>query len=418
MGRMWLLCLLAACGQSPTPDPAPTTPVPVPVPPVPVPVTPAALCAPSVVFSPPTREVKTPAPVEVTPRLERTQKVLERVVRDHGRDPNNPWAIGHAMLALGSDVALTNGVDATDWLFREYAQVRAVEGEPGLTFPASRGNIRIEPHTDLILKALTETGVPPDRRVEVAGEDYAVGDLYRGSLCRAWVEGESVAFQSWNDTPWALQGLATWAPPGLAWQADGGHAMTMDGFTHRVVSTLSKETAFMRDAMAAGRSVEKRRQGIFSYTCGGAHLLQGAAYAVARGFGSPADQDALRQEVEVLFWRLDLELGIYDQALKQAPEYRVVLLEQRMKFLGHFLETQHKLAATGLFVPSDPQRAMLDRALTELMATVEALESDQIFDNLDAVRRDNEQTYLDFIGDAAHAIRGIRLATGEQGVAL
>jgi len=52
------------------------------------------------------------------------------------------------------------------------------------------------------------------------------------------------------------------------------------------------------------------------------------------------------------------------------------------------------------------------------VSTVAALEADQVFDRLGSVRTENEQLYLDFIGDAAHAIRGIRLATGESGVAL
>ena len=322
------------------------------------------------------------------------------------------------MLALGRDVVLTNGVNATDWLFAEYAQVRPLEGADGVAFPASRGKIRIEPHTDLILKALTETGVGPERQVQVAGAAHTVGDLYRASLCRAWVDGDDVAFQSWNDTPWALQGLAAWAPPGLSWNADGGHPMTLDGFTHQVVAKLRTETAFMRKTMVVGQSVQKRRQGIFGYTCGGAHLIQGAAYAVARGFGTPEDRVALLDEVDVLFWRLDIELDIYGQALENAPQYRVVLLEQQMKFLGHFLETQHKLAAAGLYTPSDEQRVELGRALDALVSTVNALESEQVFDNLEAVRQDNEQTYLDFIGDAAHGVRAIRLATGSAGVSL
>src|SRR5690606_7932418 len=267
------------------------------------------------------------------PELRRTRERLLRIVQEHGRDPANPWAIGHAMLALGGDLELANGEPAVDWLFAHYAEPAA----HGVSFPERRGDVRIEPHSDLLLKALTESGIEPDRVVKVRGADHEIAELYAQSLCEAWVDGDAVSYGAWNDTPWALQGLAAWAPEGLAWQA-GGRSMTLDAFTEAVVDKLHAETAFMRSAMAAGAAVQKRKQGIFGYTCGGAHLIQGAQYAVARGFGSDAHRERAVAEVPVLFWRVDLELAAVDEAARQHPNYAPILLEQRLKFLGHFLE--------------------------------------------------------------------------------
>jgi hypothetical protein len=169
----------------------------------------------------------------------------------------------------------------------------------------------------------------------------------------------------------------------------------------------------MREAMAAGTTVQKRGQGIFAYTCGGAHLLQGAAYAVWRGFGGETLRAAIIDEVAVLYWRLDLELAVIDQALQQHPQYAVVLIEQRLKFLGHFLESAHKLAAMGFYMPDDDQLAALERARKELVKTVGVLQAMGVFDRLDQLRETNEQTYLDFVGDSAHTLRGIDLSTGK-----
>ena len=133
---------------------------------------------------------------------------MERVVAEHGTAADNPWAVGHAMLALGPDVTLSNGQPAVDWLFSEYAEYQDVGGVAGVAFPAKRGLVRIEPHTDLLLKAVTEGGVKPERPVKVEGRDVTVADLYKRSLCAAWVDGDKTAFGSWNDTPWSLQGLS------------------------------------------------------------------------------------------------------------------------------------------------------------------------------------------------------------------
>ena len=171
-------------------------------------------------------------------------------------------------------------------------------------------------------------------------------------------------------------------------------------------------------AIATGAKVEKRKQGIFGYTCGGAHLLQGVAYAVGRGFGQPEDRAAIQAELDVLYWRLKLELGVVDHAMSQYPEHRLILLVQRLKFLGHFLESTHKAAAMGLHKPDEAQQATLQVALRELMGTVDILQGGGAFKDLDRLRKANEQTYLDIVGDSAHALHGIDLATGEAGVLL
>lgn len=403
-----LLWACAGPAEVPTPPPEPA----------PAPLQAAAPQAPDPTLRVAERVVHSPAAVPTFGELARVRAVLEGVVLDHGRDPANPWAIGHAMVALGPDLELTNGQPAVDWLFTEYAQVVSVGDTELVAFPRSRGKIRIEPHTDLLLKALTQTGVPPTRAVTVEGRPFTVGHLYRHSVHRAWVDGARTGFQSWNDTPWALQSIAAWGPEDLAWEAQGGHPMTMDGFTTAVVGKLHDETAFMRDAMARGLQVQKRKQGIFAYTCGGQHLLQGAAYAVARGYGTDEDRARVADQVPVLFWRVDLELEAVDQALQQHPDYGVLLMAQRLKFLGHFVESAHSLAAMGLYTPDATQQKTLDRVVTELVVTVSLLESNQLFAQLPKLRASSEQTYLDYIGDSAHALHGIDLMTGVAAVRL
>lgn len=373
-----------------------------------------AVALPQVVFNVASDLRSTPAPHPVTSDVSRIRERLLGVVNDHARAPDNPWAIGHALLALGPDVILTNDEPAVAWLFSQYAR----PDDDGVTFPKRVGDVRVEPHTDLVLKALTEIGLAPDTAVVVDGTATSLAQLYRSSLRRAWVDGEDTAFSSWNDTPWALQGIATWAPPDLAWTASNHHQMTLDGFTHAVTVKLVAENEVISSSMTSGVPFEKRGQGIFSYTCGGAHLLQGAAYAVARGFGEESDHAAIVAQVPVLYHRFDRELQIVDETAESHPDYALVLMEQRLKFTGHFLESAHKLAAMGFDVPDPAQKATLERAMTELIKTVDILDKMGVFDRMDEVRATSEQTWLDVMGDSAHAVRGIDLATGVASIRL
>ncbi|MFT5460960.1 MAG: hypothetical protein ACI9K2_007481, partial [Myxococcota bacterium] len=107
-----------------------------------------------------------------------------------------------------------------------------------------------------------------------------------------------------------------------------------------------------------------------------------------------------------------------DAAIQQYPEYRLKLVVQRLKFLGHFTESAHKLAAVGLLEPDEAQARILAAVLSGLVDTVSALEASGVLDKLPELRASDEQLYLDVIGDSAHAMRGIDLATGASSLRL
>ena len=51
------------------------------------------------------------------------------------------------------------------------------------------------------------------------------------------------------------------------------------------------------------------------------------------------------------------------------------------------------------------------------METAKQLKRTGAMDNLGALREGNEQLYLDIVGDASHAVRGLELALGRATVA-
>ncbi len=345
-------------------------------------------------------------------RIDLARAVLDGMVRDFARDPENPWAVAHALLALGTDFQLTNGREPVGWLYERWGTLDAA-GLPD--FPTSAGEARVEPHTDLLLKSVAESGMASSTAITVQGRALTLQDAWFGAASRIWVAGETTSATSWNDTPWTLAALAAWAPEDFEWTA-AGHPMSMDAFASAEVSRLRTETAFLREARGAGEEFRKRGQGIFAYTCGGAHLYQGAAFAVARGFGTPSDRVEIDEQTALLFWRFPIELRELDAVLKARPEMAPVLVAQRMKFIGHFLESVHRASAWGLHKPSGFERATLAGALVELVKTVELLVTMRVPASLPQIRATNEQLFLDYVGDAAHALKGLDLATGRAGV--
>jgi len=372
----------------------------------------------------PARDGRTPVPLAKDDRYTQTAAFLESFLKKRATDPDNPWAIGHGMLALGPDLVLSNGRPAVDHLFETYAERFEVQGHGFVRFPRKRGSQRIEPHAALMLKAMTESGVSPDREVSVQGAPATVADLWRGVLIGSSVDIKTgnASFTSPNDMPWALQALTAWAPKtdsgDLLWEARDGTQMSLREFSVLNTTVLMAESQTLFDAMQAGAALEKRGQGVYQFTCGGAHLLQGTAFAVGRGYTTPLATKAMPGQVALMFWRLPSELKIYDDLMRriEKDEHLVMLLVQRLKFTGHFLETMHKMAILGLFSPTPEQQQVMKGAADQVVLTVQAMQTRGVFDNLDALRSSNEQLYLDVIGDSAHALRGMKLALGEDGV--
>jgi len=417
-----LALLLVACGEPPPPlrsEQAPANATEQAAAPV---AAPSHLWTPADVDQlkplPPTREDHSPRPIPASAEIDRALATLGGVVNSRALDPANPWAVAHAILALGKDVKLSDGRPAVDATFADYADPLPVGGHTLLHFARERGEIRVEPHMALQLKNMAEVGVDPTHPIQAAGGAHTVADLYRGYLITSFLDLKSnkASFSSPDDIGWLVQALATWAPtPGdLRWQSTEGGEQTLSLLARFSVAALVKETQFLSDAMAADQSFERKGQGIFRYTCGGAHLLQGAAYAVARGFGGEAEQQALRDQAVLHLWRFPREQAITDAAIKAAPEHRLKLLSQRLKFAGHALETIEKLEILGFITPDADQQATIQSMATSIVQTTTTLEQGGAFNKLDEIKSKDFQLYLDLVGDSAHAIRGLNLALGRD----
>jgi len=404
-----LLWILWGClGGDPTPNTTPNTTAQT----VPQPVLKAVIPSPE--RSGTARQ--TTVPMARSSGVEFAIDTLSSVVHDHGRDPANPWAIGHGLVAMGHPLKLANDADAVQWLFANYAERFSLGSEWLIRFPASKGSIRIEPHTDLILKALADSGVPPSTAVTVQGHPHTVGDLFRGSLAETWLNADTGAssYSSDNDIPWSLLGLVSWSNTGMEWTDESGRTSRLDDVANHTMNTLHTETRFLAKAQQNNTSFQKKGQGIFKFTCGGAHLFQGAAHATVLGFGQPENKTLLAEQLHLLMYRFPRELAQIDQGAVEHPAFKLQLRIQRLKLTGHTLETLYRLSATELVGKAD--KVALEHITAEVVKSVVLLKELNAFSQADTIRNKDEQLYLDIVGDSAHALRGLKIAVNEGSV--
>jgi len=346
-------------------------------------------------------------------------KVVKNVLEHYALQGDDPWAMGHALLALGATEKTVTDKSIVDAIF-EYAELENIHGVPYPMFPREhtkpQGTIPVAPHKDLMMKILIETGVPPEREVMINGSAFTVGDYYKASILRAYLNPQTndSSYLSPNDMPWSVQGITSLIQPNQTWVSSSGMMGSADFFTQFLFAVLSQETTTLKRAMAAGANFKKDRTGIFQYTCGGAHLLQSAAYATARGFGNEQTKAELDTQIDLLFYRFPKELQLYDEIMKAQPEQKVRLLAQRLKFVGHFLETAQKLSILGLYKPNNQQIRLMQGAMDQLVLTIRALQQEGVYQSLYNLKANDPQLYRDILGDSAHALYAMYLFSGNR----
>jgi hypothetical protein len=188
--------------------------------------------------------------------------------------------------------------------------------------------------------------------------------------------------------------------------------MSLDTLTDFNAVVLRKETRFIAQAMTKRAAFKKQRQGIYQYTCGGAHLIQGVSFAVARGFGHARGHALVAEQGSLALFRMQVELEQLDAAVKAQPTVAFQVHVQRLKLTGHTLETLHKMSAAGQ-LPKDTQSTKaMQWVAAEVVRSVALLDGHKAFESLPEIKDKDLQLYRDIVGDSAHALRGLKLATG------
>jgi hypothetical protein len=172
--------------------------------------------------------------------------------RERHMDPqvNNAWQIVHGALAYGDEFKLrVDGklVPGIEWILNDgkFNGWKLVPGEKGLDSIMEPGNKVGEGHEDQWLGYLSQSGVPLEHPVIVAGQKFKVRDMLTQSQ---WDVHDAM------EATWTLMALGNYLPYDTAWKAKDGHTWSIE----RLVS--------LESAQVLGTSA-----------CGGTHRMYGLA---------------------------------------------------------------------------------------------------------------------------------------------
>lgn len=330
------------------------------------------------------------------------REVLARHCARQAADPHDPWALAHGVLAFGAGFRAADGRHAVDAIVAEHLR-RDEDGR--LRFaPHAPDGTPVEPHPDLQLRTLARAGVPLGRTFRTREGPVALGAL---------VEDAKRAFrppppggETWGEAAWTLGALAEVLEPGARFRNDAGEEVDFDRVMDGALEALEAASAELGRGMDEGRPrVKKDKRGVWAQPCGGLHLAQ----ALVTWARHPAvrvrwGRRFLRQ-VDILLYRVRSESSQYEEALRELPRHRLLVLAQMLKFHGHLLETVRMLERTG-WRPTGHQRATIALARAQLAAAAQGLMELHALEPAGPPGA-GPQTRLDLAGDACHAVAGL-----------
>ncbi len=346
---------------------------------------------------------------QAAPRPHAHQVLLDQCLVS-AADPKNPWALAHGMTAYGATYLATDGRKATDVITKDFlARNLLPDGGvgPGNAYGFQRyasDRTPIEPHSNLITKTFVMAKLPLTTTFPTTWGTVTLQQL---------VDGVKKGFRHvpsnddyWKDSAWTLDLFSQTGKPGSTIATELG-PISLDAVMNDALDALEKNQAELSDGLKKGLpEVPKRKQGIYAHPCGGLHFMQ-AVFGwsrfpeVKKKWGARLDG-----QIAVLFYRLESERRQYDAALQQAPQFKLQILTQEVKFYGHFLETLGRLKNETGWKPNKEQELSINRARALLDAAVKGLEEIKAFSTMAAIKQSNPQVYLDLIGDSCHAANG------------
>ncbi len=328
-------------------------------------------------------------------------------------DVKNPWAMAHGICAFGTAYPAADGRKAADVIIKDYLQrnpgfdAGPLSGAPfGFQRYAADGT-PIEPHTNLLVKTLVLGGDKPSTTYPTAWGKVSLAELIASVKLGFRHVPEKEEY--WRDVAWTLDLLSHVLKPGKAahFQSAGGKDVDFNDVMEDALAYVELAQSDLKLGMEKGLpQVDKRKQGLYGHSCGGVHLVQAVLGwsrfpEVKKKWGKRLDS-----VIDVHFYRLESERRQYDAALEQAPQYRLQILTQMLKFYGHFLETLARLKDETGWKPSATQKQSIQKAKALLDATLRLLDADQTFSKMEEIKKASPQIHLDLIGDACHASHG------------
>jgi hypothetical protein len=322
------------------------------------------------------------------------------IIRKYANFPDDPWAVCHGIRGMGKNFTMRAGGLAADWLLETQLTELSANGNRLPGFP-----LEVEVHPNMFLKTLMEAGVPLDYAFTQQGRRRTLRDVLEGArlLFRpSQVIGEP------NMLPWSIIAFSLTTPPARGtWTNAWGEHVDFDAVVEDALRLYERASLPLMQAMRENRP-ETAQAPVHHFTCGGTHMLYALVAAVHAGYVGRDRAQRVRQQVDLMIWRLSADPGLIDRFYRQRAEQSGAFwyeLDAKVKILGHGQECLASATRHGVVKLSPAQQ----KAWRAAVATLTRMLDDMETRNLAEARDIDRELFRQLVGDTCHSRHGLTM---------
>lgn len=322
------------------------------------------------------------------------------IIRRFASLPDDPWAVCHGVRAMGRDFTVKDGRRAVDWLLETHLASVPVNGKDVLAFPQS-----VEVHPNMFLKTMLEAGVPLDYGFIHQGRRRTLREVVEGA--RALFRPSAVMDQP-DMLPWSMIAFArTSSALHGRWTNAWGEAVDFNAVVGAALRLMEDASLPLMQAMRADRP-ESSKAPVHGFTCGGTHMLYALLTAVQAGHARGDQSARVRQQTDLMVWRLSADLGLIDRFYKERaaqPGAYWYEIDAKLKLLGHGQECLAFATHRGVVKLTAEQQGQWRRAVATLDRMIDDIEAHNLVEAKDIDR----ELFRQLVGDTCHARHGLTM---------
>jgi len=325
-----------------------------------------------------------------------TEALLRELLQQRAVASDEPWVMAHVVLAFGADVK-NGGRPIVDALVADGLELQTIAGK---TYP--HFGLAVERHPFHFLQILQLVDVPYDQRFDTPRGAYTRKEIVQGS------EAVFDPTQHVDEASWTISVLTHEFPPDrdrfkTARGQDVVVSALVEDHLRDTESAYAAIFASMNEGKPYGRGV------VHTKACNGLHLVYGLIDALRNGYRGNDLRSRFGELLRATIFRLPLEQKLVDATLRgDDPLVRLNADAVKLSFLGHALEDLGYGVRFDVFKLDAAQDAAVALARRQLGQVVERLTTEH---DLDMLRAKVPNAYGLVLGDACHALRGIRYWT-------
>lgn len=341
------------------------------------------------------------------------ERILERVVKQTCSDADEPWAAVHGVLAFGKGFKSSEGGSAMEASVLKHARIK----DGRVTFEAfnSEGE-PVEPHPGLFAKVALEVGH------KLEGKDLKKKGLSAQKLAKDCLYKLDIS-KSLHNQEWMLEVLFRVGSESEKKEAAEKALALLEAEQKYMEPMLVDRDQSIQSFVKKARKVKGRPvpEAIHRYFCGGTHLFHAVTLAISKGLLGAEGKARYGKQMKILLFRAQAESSYWNRQMakvrgasmsqKQKSYLIDLFYTQKLKILGHVVESWHKARLWKAYKGSDKDRTIMVEVVKDLESTVESIDRRGLYQRLPLlqVNKQTRQMRRDIIGDSAHALYGLRL---------